>query len=315
MALRDARRAQGRSRRGSVPRHAPRARPRVPGPSFGRAPRDRRALVRDRGRGDAQPGRRHRGGALSGRGAQRALALHAGGADRGHHGRRDGADPLHVGDDEGPEGRRPHARATRGRSACRRATGSTRTSTTSSGARPARAGRRRSGTCSSARGRTAPRSSSTRARSTPRSDSRCSRGSASPSSARRRPSTGCSRSSTGSAATYLPRLRHAVSAGEPLNPEVIERFQDALGLTIYDGYGQTENSLLVANNPETPVRPGSMGLPTPGPRRRGDRRRRATSARRARRAISRSSVVRRRCSRATGRHPTTPTPRSATGGT
>ncbi len=68
----------------------------------------------------------------------------------------------------------------------------------------------------------------------------------------------------GLAAAYLPRLRHAVSAGEPLNPEVIERFQNALGLTIYDGYGQTENSLLVANNPETPVRPGSMGLPTPG---------------------------------------------------
>ena len=53
-------------------------------------------------------------------------------------------------------------------------------------------------------------------------------------------------------------------AGEPLNPEVIERFQDALGLTIYDGYGQTENSLLVANTTETPIRPGSMGLPTPG---------------------------------------------------
>ena len=46
------------------------------------------------------------------------------------------------------------------------------------------------------------------------------------------------------------RLRHAVSAGEPLNPEVIARFQDALGLTIYDGYGQTENTLLVANTPE-----------------------------------------------------------------
>ena len=68
----------------------------------------------------------------------------------------------------------------------------------------------------------------------------------------------------GLAGTYLPQLRHAVSAGEPLNPEVIERFQDALGLTIYDGYGQTENSLLVANTVETPIRPGSMGLPTPG---------------------------------------------------
>jgi acyl-coenzyme A synthetase/AMP-(fatty) acid ligase len=63
---------------------------------------------------------------------------------------------------------------------------------------------------------------------------------------------------------HLPRLRHAVSAGEPLNPEVIARFQDALGLTVHDGYGQTENSLLVANSPGAPIRPGSMGLPTPG---------------------------------------------------
>jgi acyl-coenzyme A synthetase/AMP-(fatty) acid ligase len=63
---------------------------------------------------------------------------------------------------------------------------------------------------------------------------------------------------------HLPRLRHLVSAGEPLNPEVIARFQDALGLTVHDGYGQTENSLLVANAPGTPIRPGSMGLPTPG---------------------------------------------------
>ena len=59
-------------------------------------------------------------------------------------------------------------------------------------------------------------------------------------------------------------LRHAVSAGEPLNPEVIARFQDALGLTVHDGYGQTENSLLVANAPGARSAPGSMGLPTPG---------------------------------------------------
>ncbi|HET9214359.1 MAG TPA: AMP-binding protein, partial [Gaiellaceae bacterium] len=68
----------------------------------------------------------------------------------------------------------------------------------------------------------------------------------------------------GLASAHLPFLRHAVSAGEPLNPEVIERFQESLGLTIHDGYGQTENSLLVANAPGTPIRPGSMGLPTPG---------------------------------------------------
>jgi acyl-coenzyme A synthetase/AMP-(fatty) acid ligase len=64
--------------------------------------------------------------------------------------------------------------------------------------------------------------------------------------------------------THLPRLRHAVSVGEPLNPEVIARFQDALGLTVHDGYGQTENALLIANTPGVPIRPGSMGLPTPG---------------------------------------------------
>ena len=62
----------------------------------------------------------------------------------------------------------------------------------------------------------------------------------------------------------LSRVRHAVSAGEPLNPEVINAFRDAFDLTIYDGYGQTENTLLVANARGTDIRPGSMGLPTPG---------------------------------------------------
>jgi acyl-coenzyme A synthetase/AMP-(fatty) acid ligase len=62
----------------------------------------------------------------------------------------------------------------------------------------------------------------------------------------------------------LPKLRHCVSAGEPLNPEVLARWREAFGLTILDGYGQTENSLLVANVPGLDVRPGSMGKPTPG---------------------------------------------------
>ncbi len=62
----------------------------------------------------------------------------------------------------------------------------------------------------------------------------------------------------------LPRLRHCVSAGEPLNPEVLALWKAAFGLTIYDGYGQTENTLLVANLPGMTVRPGSMGKPTPG---------------------------------------------------
>ena len=62
----------------------------------------------------------------------------------------------------------------------------------------------------------------------------------------------------------LPKLRHCCSAGEPLNPEVLLLWKRAFGLTIYDGYGQTENSLLVANLPGMEIRPGSMGLPTPG---------------------------------------------------
>jgi acyl-coenzyme A synthetase/AMP-(fatty) acid ligase len=62
----------------------------------------------------------------------------------------------------------------------------------------------------------------------------------------------------------LTSLRHAVSAGEPLNPEVIKVFRDAFGLTIHDGYGQTENTLLVGNFPGMEIRPGSMGLPSPG---------------------------------------------------
>ena len=62
----------------------------------------------------------------------------------------------------------------------------------------------------------------------------------------------------------LPRLRECVSAGEPLNPEVIRTWQQATGLEIRDGYGQTETILLVANFPGMPVKPGSMGLPMPG---------------------------------------------------
>jgi acyl-coenzyme A synthetase/AMP-(fatty) acid ligase len=62
----------------------------------------------------------------------------------------------------------------------------------------------------------------------------------------------------------LSRVRHMVSAGEPLNPEVIRAFADAFGVTIHDGYGQTENTLVVGNFPGAEIRPGSMGLPAPG---------------------------------------------------
>ncbi len=59
-------------------------------------------------------------------------------------------------------------------------------------------------------------------------------------------------------------LREVVGAGEPLNPEVIQRVQDAWGLTIRDGYGQTETTAQVGNSPGQPVRLGSMGRALPG---------------------------------------------------
>jgi acyl-coenzyme A synthetase/AMP-(fatty) acid ligase len=61
-----------------------------------------------------------------------------------------------------------------------------------------------------------------------------------------------------------PSLRHLTSAGEPLNPDVMDRWRGATGLQILDGYGQTETVNLVANYRCLPVREGSMGKPTPG---------------------------------------------------
>lgn len=58
--------------------------------------------------------------------------------------------------------------------------------------------------------------------------------------------------------------REAVAAGEPLNPEVIERVREAWGVTIRDGFGQTETTLQIGNFPGAPVKPGSMGRPAPG---------------------------------------------------
>jgi len=59
-------------------------------------------------------------------------------------------------------------------------------------------------------------------------------------------------------------LRHCVGAGEPLNPEVIETWRAATGMTIRDGYGQTESVLIVGNFPPLEVKPGAMGRPSPG---------------------------------------------------
>ena len=64
---------------------------------------------------------------------------------------------------------------------------------------------------------------------------------------------------------FRPRaLRHCVGAGEPLNPEVIAAWHAATGLTVRDGYGQTETVLLVGNFPPLEVKPGAMGRPSPG---------------------------------------------------
>ncbi|MFD6205235.1 AMP-binding protein [Streptomyces rubiginosohelvolus] len=58
--------------------------------------------------------------------------------------------------------------------------------------------------------------------------------------------------------------REVVAAGEPLNPEVIETVRREWGVTIRDGFGQTETAVQVANSPGQPLKTGSMGRPSPG---------------------------------------------------
>ncbi len=65
-------------------------------------------------------------------------------------------------------------------------------------------------------------------------------------------------------AAYPVKLRELVGAGEPLNPEVIGQVAKAWGITIRDGYGQTETTCQIGNSPGQPVKPGSMGRPLPG---------------------------------------------------
>jgi acyl-coenzyme A synthetase/AMP-(fatty) acid ligase len=62
----------------------------------------------------------------------------------------------------------------------------------------------------------------------------------------------------------IPGLRHLVSAGEPLNPEVIRAFREDAGLAIHDGYGQTETGAVTSMRPDEDPRDGSMGRPLPG---------------------------------------------------
>jgi acetyl-CoA synthetase len=63
---------------------------------------------------------------------------------------------------------------------------------------------------------------------------------------------------------YKLKLRHCMSAGEPLNPEVIRVWKDAFGLEIYDFFGQTETVCVLSNFPFMPIKYGSVGKPTPG---------------------------------------------------
>ncbi|MCP1661970.1 MAG: acyl-CoA synthetase [Methanocalculus sp. MSAO_Arc1] len=62
----------------------------------------------------------------------------------------------------------------------------------------------------------------------------------------------------------LSELRHCVSAGEALNPEVIKVWKEATGVTIYEGYGQTETVLCIGTFPCMEPKPGSIGRPAPG---------------------------------------------------
>jgi len=63
---------------------------------------------------------------------------------------------------------------------------------------------------------------------------------------------------------YKLKLRHCMSAGEPLNPEVIKVWKKHFGLDIYDFYGQTETVCILSNYPFMPIKYGSVGKPTPG---------------------------------------------------
>ena len=64
--------------------------------------------------------------------------------------------------------------------------------------------------------------------------------------------------------SYQVALREVIGAGEPLNAEIIDQVRAAWGLTIRDGFGQTETTAMVGNSPGQPVKDGSMGRPLPG---------------------------------------------------
>lgn len=62
----------------------------------------------------------------------------------------------------------------------------------------------------------------------------------------------------------LSSLKECTNAGEPLNPEIMDKFREFTGITLREGYGQTETTLTLATYPGMKVCPGSMGRPTPG---------------------------------------------------
>src|SRR5215218_5161414 len=130
-------------------------------------------------------------------------------------------------------------------SGCRPSTGSARAPASSPGARPRAVGRSRRATSSSRRGCAG--------------RLRCS---TTPASIRSSGSTSSNAKRT--ELRRLPALRHAVAAGEPLNPEIVLRWQQEVGVSIHDGYGQTETGALTGMPIGEPVRPGSMGRPLPG---------------------------------------------------
>ena len=186
-------------------------------------------------------------------------------ADRapGHGARRPDAPLLHVRHDEPAQARRAHAGVLPGRAPvddvlARPAARATSTSTSAAPGGPSTRGRR-----SSRRGPPRRRSSSTTTcASTRRRCSACCAPTTSPRCARRRRCGGCS--STSDLSGGPGSLREVIGAGEPLNPEVIAQVERAWGLTIRDGYGQTEMTAAVGNTPGSPVKPGSMGRPLPG---------------------------------------------------
>src|SRR3954465_14255901 len=63
---------------------------------------------------------------------------------------------------------------------------------------------------------------------------------------------------------YRVKIRELIGAGEPLNPEVIEQVKRAWGITIRDGFGQTETTAQVGKSPAHPLTPGPLGRPLPG---------------------------------------------------